>query len=113
MPSRKPRKRDEEEPESIWNILRESISEGIVRTVLSEGNKLAEEFLARQQNAMGKKANNANAPGGKKANNANAPGGQTSQNVNPPGVEPVVDNATTEGTGPDDDIIEGEFKYVD
>ena len=88
MPSRKPRKRDEEEPESIWNILRESISEGIVRTVLSEGNKLAEEFLARQQNAMGKKANNANAP------------------------EPVVDNATT-GKDNDDTVVEGEFRYVD
>ena len=102
MPSRKPRRRTEEEPESIWNILRESISEGIVRAVTHEVNKLGEEFMAQQQNAMGKKANN-----------ANSPGGETSQNVNPPGVEPVVDNATTEGTGPDDDIIEGEFKYVD
>ena len=102
MPSRKPRRRTEEEPESIWNILRESISEGIVRAVTHEVNKLGEEFMAQQQNAMGKKANN-----------ANSPWGETSKNVNPPGVEPVVDNATTEGTGPDDDIIEGEFKYVD
>jgi hypothetical protein len=104
MPPRKPRKRDEEEPESIWSIIRESIAEGIVRTVLSEGNKLAEEYIARQQNAMGKKANN-----------ANPPGGQMSQNANPPGVEPepVVDNATTDRSGLDDDIIEGEFKYVD
>ena len=106
MPSRKPRRRAEEEPESIWSILTESIAEGIVRTVLSEGNKLAEEFMARQQNAMGKKADN-----------ANPPGGQMSQNANPPGVEPnpapVVDNATTKKPDPDDDIIEGEFKYVD
>ena len=104
MPSRKPRRRAEEEPESIWSILTESIAEGIVRTVLSEGNKLAEEFMARQQSAMGKKANN-----------ANAPGGQMSQNANPPGVEPepVVDNATTEKSDDNDDIIEGEFKYVD
>ena len=43
-----------------------------------------------------------------------------SENANPPGgakVEPkpelVVDNATTEKTDDDDDIIEGEFKYVD
>ena len=104
MPSRKPRRRAEEEPESIWSILTESIAEGIVRTVLSEGNKLAEEFMARQQNAMGKKADN-----------ANPPGGQTSYNANPPGVEPepVVDNATTEKSDDNDDIIEGEFKYVD
>ena len=102
MPSRKPRKRDEEEPESIWNILRESISEGIVWAVTHEVNKLGQAFMAQQQNAMGKKANN-----------TNSPWGETSQNANPPGVEPVVDNATTEGTGPDDDIIEGEFRYVD
>lgn len=91
MPSRKRRRRTEEESESIWSILRESISEGIVRTVLSEGNKLAEEFMARQQNAMGKKADTAKSPG----------------------VEPVVDNATTKKPDPEDDIIEGEFKYVD
>jgi hypothetical protein len=104
MPSRKPRRGTEEEPESIWSILTESIAEGIVRTVLSEGNKLAEEFLARQQNAMGKKANNANAPEGQMSQNANPPVGEP---------EPVVDNATTEKSDDNDDIIEGEFKYVD
>ena len=97
MPSRKPRKRDEEEPESIWYILRESISEGIVRAVTHEVNKLGEEFMAQQQNAMGKKANN-----------ANSPWGETSQNANPPGVEPVVDNATTERSEDSEDSEENE-----
>ena len=109
MPSRKRRRRAEEEPESIWSIITESIAEGIVRTVLSEGNKLAEEFMARQQNAMGKKADNANSPGGKMSENANPPGGAKVE----PKPELVVDNATTEKTDDDDDIIEGEFKYVD
>jgi hypothetical protein len=105
MPSRKRRRRTEEEPESIWAILAESLAEGVVRTFTNEANKLAEEFLARQQFAMGKKANNANPPEGEKANNANPP-----LKALP---EPVVDNATTEKTDDNDDVIEGEYRYVD
>ena len=90
MPSKKRRRRTEEEPESVWGIIAEALAEGVVKTFTNEAHKAAEAFMARQ--------------------GTNVPVAAEDSKTKP---EPVVDNATTDKPDDSDTIIEGEYKYVD
>jgi len=97
MPSRKRRKRyeeEEEEPqESIFSLLAEGLAAGIVQTFTAEAHKVAESFMAaRQGHALEKKDEEPKTP------------------------EIVVESepASAPVEEPkDEDVIEGEFRYVD
>tara|TARA_Y100000310_G_scaffold149676_1_gene149007 strand:- start:965 stop:1252 length:288 start_codon:yes stop_codon:yes gene_type:complete len=95
MPSRKRRKRHEkEEPrESIFTLLAEGLAAGIVQTFTAEAQKVAEGFVAaRQGNALEKK------------------------DEEPKTSEIVVESEPTAvpvEVPKDEDVIEGEFRYVD
>jgi len=90
MPSRKRRRRYDEEPESILAMLAEALAGGIVQAFTSQAQKLGEAvFVARQ--------------------GTNVPPAAGDSEAEP---EPVVDNATTEKPA-DSKVIEGEWKYVD
>ena len=94
MPSRKRRKRhEEEEPqESIFSLLAEGLAAGIVQTFTAEAQKVGEGFMARQGNTLEKKDEEPQTP------------------------EIVVESEPTSTPvekPKDEDVIEGEFRYVD
>jgi hypothetical protein len=96
MPSRKRRKRyeeEEEEPqESIFSLLAEGLAAGIVQTFTAEAQKVAKGFMARQGNALEKKDEEPKTP------------------------EIVVESEPTSAPveePTDENVIEGEFRYVD
>ena len=94
MPSRKRRKRyEKEEPqESIFSLLAEGLAAGIVQTFTAEAEKVAAGFVARQGNSLEKKEEEPKSP------------------------ETVVESEPTSAPveePKDDDVIEGEFRYVE
>ena len=101
MPSRKRRKRYEEEEEeeeqapqgSIFSLLAEGLAAGIVQTFTAEAQKVAEGFMARQGKTLGQ--------------NDEAP--KEPEIV----VESDPVSAPVEKPKDDDDVVEGEFRYVD